>query len=150
MVILKKAVFWVIAPCRLVWIYRCFRGLYCLHHPSDYHPDDGGSTDLWNVGNGKLIPVYMPQWPRRQPSTQSLLWELQVINGYIYNTLKQSDNCPSSPLVPTQQIQALRLLLYVTWKCHDIFVPWVWKTHINTCLTAAMILLDTTFFKPYY
>jgi hypothetical protein len=29
-----------------------FRGLYCLH----YCHDDGGSTDLSNVG--KLVPVY--------------------------------------------------------------------------------------------
>jgi hypothetical protein len=26
------AVFWVVAPCRLVWVYQRFRGLYCLHH----------------------------------------------------------------------------------------------------------------------
>jgi hypothetical protein len=43
----KVAVFWVVAPCRLVWRY-----------------DDGGSTDLWNVG--KLIPVYMALHPRKQ------------------------------------------------------------------------------------
>jgi hypothetical protein len=30
-------------------------------------PDDGGSTDLWNVG--KLIPVYTVLQPRRQPSS---------------------------------------------------------------------------------
>jgi hypothetical protein len=29
---MKMAVFWVLAPCRLVWVYRRFRGLYCLHH----------------------------------------------------------------------------------------------------------------------
>jgi hypothetical protein len=28
----KIAVFWVVAPCRLVWVYRRFRGLYCLQH----------------------------------------------------------------------------------------------------------------------
>jgi hypothetical protein len=37
------AVFWVVAPCRLVWLYQRFRGLYCLHHqgrrqPSSYSP----------------------------------------------------------------------------------------------------------------
>jgi hypothetical protein len=29
---LKMAVFWAVAPYRLVWVYRRFRGLYCLHH----------------------------------------------------------------------------------------------------------------------
>jgi hypothetical protein len=26
------AVFWVVAPCSLVEVYRSFRGAYCLHH----------------------------------------------------------------------------------------------------------------------
>jgi hypothetical protein len=34
----KMAVFWVVAPCRLVRVYRRFRGLYCLHHQRD-RPD---------------------------------------------------------------------------------------------------------------
>jgi hypothetical protein len=28
---METAVFWVVAPCRLVQVYRRFRGLYCLH-----------------------------------------------------------------------------------------------------------------------
>jgi hypothetical protein len=32
---MKMAVFWVVAPCRLVLFYRSFRGLYCLHHQGD-------------------------------------------------------------------------------------------------------------------
>jgi hypothetical protein len=32
---IKMAVFWVVASCRLVWVYRRFRGLYCLHHQGD-------------------------------------------------------------------------------------------------------------------
>jgi hypothetical protein len=43
---MKMAVFLFVAPCRLVRVYQCFRGLYCLHPLGDYHPDDGGSTDL--------------------------------------------------------------------------------------------------------
>jgi hypothetical protein len=30
-----------------------------------YRPDDGDSTDLWNVG--KLVPVHMVLQPRREP-----------------------------------------------------------------------------------
>jgi hypothetical protein len=63
-VTMKMAVFWIVAPCRLVWVYQHSRGLYCLHHQGD----DGSSTDLWNVG--KLISFYMVQHPRRQPSSK--------------------------------------------------------------------------------
>jgi hypothetical protein len=69
---MKMAVFWVVAPCRLVEVYRRFRGLYCLHHQGDetsitQRPDDAGSTDLWNVR--ELTPVYAALQPRRQPSS---------------------------------------------------------------------------------
>jgi hypothetical protein len=29
---MKTAVFWAVAPCSLVEIYRRFRGAFCLHH----------------------------------------------------------------------------------------------------------------------
>jgi hypothetical protein len=32
---MKMAVFWVVEPCRLVWVYRRFGDLYCLHHQDD-------------------------------------------------------------------------------------------------------------------
>jgi hypothetical protein len=32
---IKKAVFWVVAPCSLVEVYRRFRGACCLHHQGD-------------------------------------------------------------------------------------------------------------------
>jgi hypothetical protein len=69
---LKMAVFWVVAQCRLAWVYRRFEGPSCLHQQGDvqdirpYHPDDGGSTDLWNVGT--LTAINTALQPRRQPS----------------------------------------------------------------------------------
>jgi hypothetical protein len=33
--VLKKAVFWVVAPRSLVEVYRHFRGACCLHHQGD-------------------------------------------------------------------------------------------------------------------
>jgi hypothetical protein len=56
--ILEMTVFWVVAPCSLVEVYRRLRGACCLH----YRFDDGGS----NVG--KLLPDYTAQQPRRQSS----------------------------------------------------------------------------------
>jgi hypothetical protein len=35
MKLMKMAVFWTVAPCRLVWVYRRLRGLYCLHYQGD-------------------------------------------------------------------------------------------------------------------
>jgi hypothetical protein len=29
---MKTAVFWVVAPCSLLEVYRCFRGAWCLYH----------------------------------------------------------------------------------------------------------------------
>jgi hypothetical protein len=40
----KMAVFWVVAPRRLVWVYHL-----------THRPDDGGSADLWNVGKHILF-----------------------------------------------------------------------------------------------
>jgi hypothetical protein len=37
---MKMAVFWVVAPCSLVKVYRRFGGACCLYH---HRPDDGGS-----------------------------------------------------------------------------------------------------------
>jgi hypothetical protein len=51
---MKMTVFWVIAPCSLVEVYRRFRGTYCLHHQGD---------------ECKLLPDYTAQQPRRQPSS---------------------------------------------------------------------------------
>jgi hypothetical protein len=40
---MKMAVFWVVAPCILVEVYRRFGGACCLHYQGDDHPDDVGS-----------------------------------------------------------------------------------------------------------
>jgi hypothetical protein len=50
--IMKMAVFWVVAPCSLVEVYRRFRGTCCLHHQA---PNDGGNKHGLQ--------------PRRQPSS---------------------------------------------------------------------------------
>jgi hypothetical protein len=49
---LNSAVFWVVAPCNLVEVYRRFRGACCLHHQGDdsvkkmsHRPDDGGMSE---------------------------------------------------------------------------------------------------------
>jgi hypothetical protein len=77
---IKMAVFYVVAPCRLAWVYQRFRGSYRLHHQAvtiAWCPDDGGGTDLRNVG--KLTPVCTALQPVRQTSSWSPPWEPQVI-----------------------------------------------------------------------
>jgi hypothetical protein len=73
---LKMAVFWVVAPCRPVEVYRRFKGACCLHHQGDECPDDGGRKHLWNVG--KLLPDYTTQQPTTQPSSYWPPWEPEI------------------------------------------------------------------------
>jgi hypothetical protein len=54
---LKMAVFWVVAPCRLVWVYRRFRGLYCLHHQGD----EAVQTSEKLVNSHQSSPRYNPE-----------------------------------------------------------------------------------------
>jgi hypothetical protein len=42
---MKMVVFWVVAPCSLVNLYRRFRGSCCLHHQGD-RPDDLGNKHV--------------------------------------------------------------------------------------------------------
>jgi hypothetical protein len=39
---MKMTVFWVVAPCSQVEVYRLFRGDCCIYHKGD-RPEDGGS-----------------------------------------------------------------------------------------------------------
>jgi hypothetical protein len=64
----KMAVFWVVAPCRLLSVDQRYWGPYCLQLQ--------GNT-LSNVV--KLTPAYIALQPRRQPSSYSLHWEPQVL-----------------------------------------------------------------------
>jgi hypothetical protein len=57
---LKMTVFWDIAPCSLVQPVRRFRCTNCLHHQGDEWPD-GGSKNLWNVG--QFLPDCTAQHP---------------------------------------------------------------------------------------
>jgi hypothetical protein len=55
---MKLTVFWDVALCTLVEVFRRFRGAYCLHQQG---LDDGCSKHLWNVGN--LLPDYTANIP---------------------------------------------------------------------------------------
>jgi hypothetical protein len=63
-------VWWYIALCGLVQIYRCFISAHGLHD----RLDDGDSMHLWNVSY--FLPDYMAQYLRRQ--SPSKLCFLQV------------------------------------------------------------------------
>jgi hypothetical protein len=59
---MNMAVFWVVAPCRLVWVYRRFRGLYCLHHQGDEsrrHNPEHSHLKLWSsLSRNFLSPLF--------------------------------------------------------------------------------------------
>jgi hypothetical protein len=81
--------FWDIAPCRIV-VHRRFRSVYCLHELS---PDDGGNTNLWNVGI--LLRDYVASYSRKLFSSYSTLlrtWNVTKINNawYPYSIIRHS------------------------------------------------------------
>jgi hypothetical protein len=83
-------VFWVVAPCSLVEVYRRFTGA------SD-RPDDGGSKHLWNVD--KLLPDYTTQQPRTQSSSYSPPQKPQImflIGGLFKDAVISSDYTASN------------------------------------------------------
>jgi hypothetical protein len=69
---MKTTVFWVFTPCNLVEVYRCFRGVCCLHYQGDL-------TD------------YTAQQPRRQPSSYSPPWEPEISDTHFVILLSGKD-----------------------------------------------------------
>jgi hypothetical protein len=58
---------------------KVFKQIFVAKNDEDWRAhfsDGGGSKHLWNIG--KLLPDYMAQQPRRQPSSYSLPWELEI------------------------------------------------------------------------
>jgi hypothetical protein len=66
----KTAVFWVVVPSSLVEFYLRFGDAWCY---------DKGKY-VWNVG--KLLPEYMAQQPRRQPSSSSVISHLNAVHTF--------------------------------------------------------------------
>jgi hypothetical protein len=58
---MNMAVFWVVAPCSLVELYRRFRGAYCLHHQGD--SDDG--TPMTEAASTSEKPINFYKTARR-------------------------------------------------------------------------------------
>jgi hypothetical protein len=56
---MKMAVFWVVAPCGLVEVYRSFRDVCCLHHQGDeaLRPDNGDTKHLCNNPDDRQLDV---------------------------------------------------------------------------------------------
>jgi hypothetical protein len=49
---------WIVEPCRLVWVYRRFTGLYCLHHQGD---EEAVQTSETSVNSHQSTRLYNPQ-----------------------------------------------------------------------------------------
>jgi hypothetical protein len=62
---------------------------YNISFNKENRPDDGGSKDLRNVG--KLLPGYTVLQPRRQPSSYSPLWKLQILQSRKSSTHLKTD-----------------------------------------------------------
>jgi hypothetical protein len=70
---MKMAVCWVVAPCRLVWVYRRFRGPYCLHDQVD------DLTWAHFLCNSPIPDAFCMTHPSHMPNswrTEKMLWLL--------------------------------------------------------------------------
>jgi hypothetical protein len=75
-VTMKMAVFWVVAPCRLVRVYRRFEGLYSLHHQglmtSETLLNSYQSTRRYNPEDGHLYILNYTCFPDKSTVYQKL------------------------------------------------------------------------------
>jgi hypothetical protein len=71
----------------------------CCAVMSTHRHDEGGSKYLWNVG--ELLPDYTAQQPRRQPSSYSPPWELQISLSFIMFTTRQTVFLNSIVILPS-------------------------------------------------
>jgi hypothetical protein len=83
-----------------------------------HHPDDGGSKDLWNVGN--RLPDYTMLQPRRHPSSYSPPWEPQILlknhHVSIFTVTKLKLMNMAFPLMSLRHIKLqIAWLLTQTW-----------------------------------
>jgi hypothetical protein len=127
--------------CSLVEVCQHFRGACYLHHQGD---DDGGSKHLWDIG--KLLPDYMVQKPRIQPST-TVRFKANIIPQY----------CLSRTAVPITLFTLTSLHPYI-WQVSDLTsqpsytdgkvvqLDWLWLMPSGTLL---MLCLHTMF-QYYY
>jgi hypothetical protein len=92
--------------------YNGFKFASCLanvHFLGCHRPDDGGSKDLWNAG--KLLPDYTVLQPRRQQSSELLLF---VCIGFLTS---QTSSVSQSPFlsVPSTSLLPFPLLAIASW-----------------------------------
>jgi hypothetical protein len=92
---MKMAVFWVVAPCSLIEVYRRVTDACCLHHQDSKH--------LWNVG--KFLLDNTVQQPRRQPSSRKVF----------LSECRSRFGAPFSP-VPWGTAQIAHRLEETTWE----------------------------------
>jgi hypothetical protein len=105
-VCMKMAVLWLSCSPFSLTIYRT---------QLTHRPDDGGSTDPWNIG--KLTPVYTALQPRRQPS--SIIIHNNGWRGKAQNMLLLAKELRS------------RVLQKRSWKMNDMWKEkYIWKQFI--------------------
>jgi hypothetical protein len=91
------AVFWDVAQCSLVEIYRRFRRPYCLNRQGD-RPDDRGSRYLWIFG--KFLPDFSVRSSDRDnkyfsKSVNFYKTEMRKIPGNSHRDFKSRENLKS-------------------------------------------------------
>jgi hypothetical protein len=81
----KIAVFWVVAPCSLVEVYRRFRGPCCLHHQGDWSP----STRLHGARTQKTAIYLLDAFPIQNGLKQGNSLSLSLFNFALDYAIKK-------------------------------------------------------------
>jgi hypothetical protein len=106
----KVSVFLLVAPCRPVWVYQRFRGLYCLHHQGDvyvlmaqytrrYNPEDSHlqpNICLCNFLHMNLLPEKCSSMQRRNDHRSSRDFETHL--GFSFFLSVSSNKCEGSTI----------------------------------------------------
>jgi hypothetical protein len=90
---MKMAVFWVVAPCGLVWVYRRFRGPYCLHHHGNESSPSWWTSESSDPGATATSLKSYQSTRRSNPedshvSTHSTEQWLYLHGGLLYSIMK--------------------------------------------------------------
>jgi hypothetical protein len=147
------AVFWVVAPCRLVRVYRRFRGLYRLHHQGDeasetlvnsyqstrrYNPKDSHLQRLPFVNSTRTLFIFRTVFPFRtiKPFLDTVLTRtVTYVPLFLAILGSHLPTCPLSHLVAfishcfLGSTDDLVMWAVLRLRNLDSHPPTVWTTH---------------------
>jgi hypothetical protein len=132
------AVFWVVAPCGLVWVYRRFRGLYCLC-PVGHAPLI--STDLPRAASLIALMMEAVQTSENLVNSYQSIWRYNPEDRHLQLLMCFRNFFPEEEFVGFPVLSVFKYLLYRDNEKYFIIAalrciwyilcksPWNFRTH---------------------